>query len=366
MFLGIRKGVCRQMPADTFETREKDSSTTGGKQPEFVCIRMKRTFYAECKLNKGRAALSEAADLTMSLNIRLLLLCFVAGSNCLGSDITAPARTGKQALIAHVRFLADPALKGRKPKTAGSRAARRYIEARFKECGLVPWRDAKGYELPFGYGINVVGVLPGLDPNLKEQLVIVSAHYDHLGKTQGKIYAGAGDNASGVGAMLEVAREMASSAERPRRSVAFVAFDCEEMMLLGSFAFSCRPDVEHAKIAAVVNMDMLGRNLLDVVRQTIFIAGTEQYPQLRERVRGFGTNAGIRVLPLGTDLVGPRSDHATPEGRREGGSRPRRGGDRVHHGEIEKRGTLHRLLIELPKSHRSTRRRALASCLAAN
>ena len=252
----------------------------------------------------------------MFLNIRFLLFCFVAGLNCFGSAIAAPAtKTGKEALREHVSFLAQPQLKGRKPRTSGSRAARRYIEARFKECGLVPWEGAKSYELSFGYGINVVGVLPGSDPVLKEQIVLVSAHYDHLGKAKGEIYPGAGDNASGVAAMLEVAREMVSSGNRPKRSVAFVAFDCEEMMLLGSFAFSCRPDVEHAKISAVVNTDMLGRDLLDVVRQTIFVAGTEQYPLLRERVREFGTNAGIRVLPVGTDLAGPRSDHAAFESR---------------------------------------------------
>src|SRR4051794_29049617 len=81
-------------------------------------------------------------------------------------------------LSSHVAFLADPSLKGRKPGTSGSRAARDYISARFKEAGLVPWGKEKSFEQSFEYGRNVVGVLPGSDPILGKEIVLVSAHYD--------------------------------------------------------------------------------------------------------------------------------------------------------------------------------------------
>jgi hypothetical protein len=246
-----------------------------------------------------------------------VLLLGVGVAGCVSvPPVNDPPRSEREALRAHVEFLSQPALKGRKPGSLGSRAARQYIESRFQAAGLLPWAETKDYVLPFGYGKNIVGVLPGTDPNLANEIVLVSAHYDHLGKdNQGRICPGAADNASGVAAVLEIARQLGAQPTRPKRSVAFAAFDCEEMMLLGSFAFTCRKDVQQAKIVAVVNADMLGRNLLDVVTNTIFVAGTEECPLLGEQVCQFGTNAGIRVLRLGTDLIGPRSDHVAFQSR---------------------------------------------------
>jgi hypothetical protein len=221
-----------------------------------------------------------------------------------------------EELASHVQFLSQPALKGRKPKTFESGIARKYIEKRFAAYGLVPWGQAKDFEQPFGYGTNVVGVLPGSDPNLAREFVLVSAHYDHVGRNKkGKICPGAADNASGVAALLETAKQMSLFEKRPKRSVAFAAFDCEELMLFGSFAFSCQKDVNDAKIAAVVNVDVLGRDFLDVVRHTLFVSGTEGYPEIREKMCEFGRQDGIRVLTIGTDLIGPRGDHVAFESR---------------------------------------------------
>lgn len=252
---------------------------------------------------------------------RLLRAAFVcAVSLCFGLTgcVTVPPVDGqaREDLASHVQFLAQPALRGRKPGTFGSANARRYIEKRFEAYGLVPWRGEKKYELSFRAGKNVVGVLPGSDPALATEIVLVSAHYDHLGRdAKGNICPGAADNASGVAALLETAGQMIVSENRPKRTVVFVAFDSEEQMLLGSFAFSGREDVKRANIVAVVNIDMLGRDFLDVVRNTVFVTGTEQYPALREQICAFGTNSGIRVLTIGTDLVGPRSDHVAFETR---------------------------------------------------
>jgi len=215
-----------------------------------------------------------------------------------------PVRVGKggvgEDIFSHVTFLCQPQLNGREPRTAGSRAARHYIESRFKAYGLLPWGHARGYEHSFGYGCNVVGFLPGSDPKLSNEIVLVSAHYDHLGKNpKGQVCAGAADNAAGVAALLDTAYHLTSLHQRPRRSLLFVAFDCEEWMLFGSFAFSAQADVQSAKIAAVVNMDILGRDLLDVVPNTLFMAASDSYPELRRSAIKLGNEAGIRVLPLG-------------------------------------------------------------------
>lgn len=262
-----------------------------------------------------------AAAIWRMRNPLLLFLCCLGLSGCVTAP-SAPQRAGAAAaaLVAHVEFLTQPALEGRKPGTYGSRLARQYIERRFRAYGLVPWPPATSYRLSFPYGLlgggeNIVGFLPGSDPHLAQELVLVSAHYDHLGKDhRGRVCPGAADNAAGVAVLLETARQL-TQGPRPKRSVLLVAFDCEEQMCFGSFAFCCRPEVQQAKLVGVVNLDILGRDFLEVVPHTLFVTGTEPYPQWREVTRRAGAAAGLRVLPIGTDLVGPRSDHVAFESR---------------------------------------------------
>jgi len=106
---------------------------------------------------------------------------------------------------------------------------------------------------------NVVGVLPGSDPKLKAQYVVVSAHLDHLGigePIQGdKIYHGAMDNASGVASMIETAKALHAKRHRLRRSIVFVAVAGEEKGLLGSKAYAEHPTVPKAAVVADINMD---------------------------------------------------------------------------------------------------------------
>jgi len=161
----------------------------------------------------------------------------------------------------------------------------------------------------------VIGILPGADPVLSNEVVLVSAHYDHLGKKNGKIHPGAADNAAGVAALLDLLGQLAASDPPQKRTIAFATFDCEEWMLFGSFAFALRKDVQDARIVAVANIDMLGRDFMDVVPHTLFLAGAENYPELRQQIRGSGEATGMRILPLGTDLAGPRSDHVAFESR---------------------------------------------------
>ena len=147
-----------------------------------------------------------------------LLMLSAAGCVSLPADRLSSA-IEKQELSDHIHFLAQPALKGRKPKSWESATVRKYLKDRFASYGLVPWAGAKGYEQPFGYGTNVIGVLEGSDPNLADEIVILSAHYDHVGKTKNGVLLGASDNASGVAALLEIAEQFSLAKQRPKRSI---------------------------------------------------------------------------------------------------------------------------------------------------
>lgn len=108
---------------------------------------------------------------------------------------------------------------------------------------------------------NVVARLPGSDPKLTAENVVITAHLDHLGpNTSGKgapYYAGVMDNASGVASVLEIARALSAAPRKPRRSVLFVLVTAEEKGLLGSKYFAARPTLPAASLVADLNMDML-------------------------------------------------------------------------------------------------------------
>lgn len=113
---------------------------------------------------------------------------------------------------------------------------------------------------------NVVGILEGTDANLKSEAIVIGAHYDHLGRGgQGslaanstEIHHGADDNASGVSAMLELARQFAKE-KKNKRTLIFIAFGGEEEGLLGSQYYVSNPAFPIAKTVAMINMDMVGR-----------------------------------------------------------------------------------------------------------
>ena len=107
---------------------------------------------------------------------------------------------------------------------------------------------------------NVAGILPGADPELKDEYVVLSAHLDHLGIAEpingDRIYNGAMDNASGVAALLDIAESLHESKAKPRRSLLFVAVTGEEKGLLGSKYFAAHPTVKPGSMVADLNIDM--------------------------------------------------------------------------------------------------------------
>lgn len=105
---------------------------------------------------------------------------------------------------------------------------------------------------------DLVGVIPGTDPTLASEYVLVSAHFDHLGLATGGYYPGADDNASGTSGLIELATLLQGSS--PKRSILFLACSGEEEGLLGSEAFASKPPIDLTKVVANVNLDMIGRN----------------------------------------------------------------------------------------------------------
>lgn len=124
---------------------------------------------------------------------------------------------------------------------------------------------------------NIVAKVTGSDPELKEEVVIVGAHYDHVGKdNRGRVFGGADDNASGTAGVLEIARAFQNLKEKPKRTVLFILFTAEEKGLFGSKYYVEHPIFPLEKTAAVINLDMIGRN--DV--EQISLIGRYQYPKL--------------------------------------------------------------------------------------
>jgi Zn-dependent M28 family amino/carboxypeptidase len=135
---------------------------------------------------------------------------------------------------------------------------------------------------------NVVALLEGSDPRLKNEWVIVSAHYDHNGADATQIFNGADDNGSGVVALIEIAEAYALAAKeghRPRRSILFASWNSEERGLLGAWAYTEQPLAPLNTIAAVLNMDMIGRN------EEIPIGGGARFAGLEPQTAESNSNA---------------------------------------------------------------------------
>jgi hypothetical protein len=110
---------------------------------------------------------------------------------------------------------------------------------------------------------NVLAKIDGADPRLRDEWIVISAHFDHDGATATQILNGADDDGSGTVGLLEIAEAYALAArngQRPRRSILFAAFNSEERGLLGAWAYTTQPTAPLDRIAAVLNMDMIGRN----------------------------------------------------------------------------------------------------------
>lgn len=154
---------------------------------------------------------------------------------------------------------------------------------------------------------NVMGLLPGADPALKGEYVILSAHHDHVGLEGGTLHPGADDNASGTAVLMEVARLLKGA--RARRSILFVSVSGEEIGLFGSEAFVHAPPVDLGKVKADLNIDMVGRN--DPAELSVTPARVDgAVSTLTERARSLAAARGLRLTDE-ADTYWTRSDHYT-------------------------------------------------------
>ena len=168
----------------------------------------------------------------------------------------------------HVNVLADDTFEGREAGSRGGRAAAGYLVKHFQQAGLKPLGDRGGFYQAFGAGChNLLAVVEGSDPKLKDQYVVVGGHYDHVGYGSrttsfgpiGYIHNGADDNASGTACILELIDAVKMLPEPPRRSILFALWDGEEKGLLGSQHWLANPTVPLAQVVFAVNIDMVGR-----------------------------------------------------------------------------------------------------------
>jgi hypothetical protein len=151
--------------------------------------------------------------------------------------------------------------------------------------------------------VNVVGILPGRDPALAREAVVLGAHYDHLGLTGGAIYPGADDNASGTAVVVGLARAFAAAGGLDRTLV-FVLFGAEEIGLVGSGHYVRHPTVPLDRTVAMLNFDMVGR-LHDA---DVRVSGTDSGSTLREVAGRAAADLGVRADLRGSPF-GP-SDHS--------------------------------------------------------
>jgi hypothetical protein len=165
----------------------------------------------------------------------------------------------------------------------------------------------------YGTTANVVGILPGTDPQLRDQAIVVGAHYDHLGlggetsmapAQVGTVHPGADDNASGTAGAIALARTFAA-AGGTRRTLVFAAFGAEEMGLLGSTHYAGYPPVPLDRTVAMLNFDMIGR----LREGKLYVSGVETGEGLEGVLREANADVGLSLILRG-DGYDP-SDHTT-------------------------------------------------------
>jgi hypothetical protein len=206
--------------------------------------------------------------------------------------ISAQPLFDEKALISNLKFLSSDSLEGRKVGSVGSAQARIYIKNQFRKWNLEPLGN--DFELPFQFstrsqkidGINLGGILKGKSKSGK--FLVVSAHYDHEGIKNEKIYNGADDNASGTCALFALMEYF--QWHKPDHTILFVAFDAEELGLQGANAFIRDPPVLLDEILANVNMDMVSR----ADNNELVACGTFFNPQLKVLIEKVGSQGKVK------------------------------------------------------------------------
>lgn len=231
----------------------------------------------------------------------------------------------EQDAKAIIGFLASDALEGRGAGSHAGKVTAEYLKAYLTSLGIKPLGDSyfqpfeaynedfqsrKRYTvepdsiIKYKQGVhrilkmqNVLGMISGVNTN---EYVIVAAHYDHLGKDENlagdQIYNGADDNASGVSAVMQIAKAFAESGVKPQRNVIFAFWDGEELGLLGSryFTMNC-PFISHIK--AYLNFDMIGRNTDESNPDYVVYFYAEEHPVFEKWLRDDIKQYNLKLKP---------------------------------------------------------------------
>ena len=296
------------------------------------------------------------------LTIVLGTLAGTASAAPPGSLEAALESVRRRDLARHINTLASDTLRGRSAGSDGGRAAGSYLVQQLQRIGLQPAGvDGDFYQEFSDKGFrNVLSLLPGSDPTMKDRYIVVGAHYDHVGlgtRTTsrgglGQIHNGADDNASGTAAVLEVAEALArTTGLAHRRSILFVFWDAEELGLLVSKHWTTHPTIPISSIDMALNVDMVGR-LRD---SRLFVYGSRTGAGLRQLVAA--PNSRLKqplAMQFNWDLLA-NSDHhpffarGVPvlflhTGLHENYHRPSDDADRIAYSGLE---TVTRLLVGL-------------------
>lgn len=243
---------------------------------------------------------------------------------------------------AHVRFLADDLLEGREAGTRGGKIAARYVASSLQAMGVKPLIDSTymhTFEVRSKKRVqidslviepdsvmeieriisvsmelaNVIGKIDGQNP---DECIVVGAHYDHLGVNNAMegdgIFNGADDNASGVSAVLQIARAFCASGVKPERTIIFALWDGEEKRLLGSNFFVETFD-SLSRVKCYMNFDMIGRNKDENNPWHVDYFYTDTHPQygdwLRQDIEAYGFSLQPNYRPW--DMPTQGSDNAS-------------------------------------------------------
>lgn len=196
-------------------------------------------------------------------------------------------------ILKDVETLTSSAFEGRRPGTKGHRKAQAFLEARLKEIGLPPLGEA--CRLPYATykgGVNFAVVAKGTEQ--ASACILLTAHYDHLGVRNGRLFPGADDNASGTAAVLALAAHF--KAHPPKHSIVFAFLDDEERGLYGSRAFVAAAPWKPMAPLLNLNADMLSRS----DKGELWISGLRAFPRLHPALATLTSEVPV-VLRFGHD-----------------------------------------------------------------
>jgi Zn-dependent M28 family amino/carboxypeptidase len=267
-----------------------------------------------------------------------LTICFFLSVNAKVDSIALKyaSKITISSAIEHLTILASNEFEGRESGQAGGLKAAHYIAKEFEKMDLTPPIDGSYFQnIPLinsgshpkavspaleTHAPNVLGYLEGSD--LKDELVVISAHYDHMGiDANGEIFNGADDNASGTTGIIEIANAFSQSKKAgngPRRSLLFIAFTAEEKGLLGSKYYTQHPIFPLKNTVTNLNIDMIGRVTPEYKNNPnyIYLIGSDKLSstlhQISEEVNSKYTKLHLDYKfnsPTDPERIYYRSDH---------------------------------------------------------